>query len=213
VKLLRTVVVCDTEPIALEGLRRLLDSAEGLRVVAAGNSLLEAMDAVRELRPDIAILDKALGSHALVDWIAALRSSGTPPGVVVWGAAISDAEALRYLNAGATGILRKTSALGSILTCLRTVGGGGTWLEPDMLRKPARDRRNSRSPLTIREAEVLELVQQGLRNKEIAFALGIRIGTVKIHMKHIFEKTGIHGRFGLAVSSFKDQPVATEIVA
>jgi DNA-binding NarL/FixJ family response regulator len=67
--------------------------------------------------------------------------------------------------------------------------------------------------LTIREAEVLELVQQGLRNKEIAFALGIRIGTVKIHMKHIFEKTGIHGRFGLAVSSFKDQPVATEIVA
>jgi DNA-binding NarL/FixJ family response regulator len=59
--------------------------------------------------------------------------------------------------------------------------------------------------LTAREQQVLELVEQGCKNKEIAGELGIRPGTVKIHLKHIFEKTGIRGRYGLALNGWRDK--------
>jgi DNA-binding NarL/FixJ family response regulator len=61
------------------------------------------------------------------------------------------------------------------------------------------------SPLTVRELQVMDLVEQGMKNKEIAAALTISIGTVKIHLKHIFEKTGIRGRYGLALSALKQK--------
>jgi len=189
----------------MEGLRKLLESAGGLRVAAAESSLMDGMDAVRELRPSILVLDKALGSHAVADWLVALRQSSSPPVIVVWGMSVSEAEALRFRNAGASGVMRKTSSLDSILKCMRAVAEGGTWLEDDMLFESGRRLRTTRSSLTGRETQVMELVQQGMKNKEIAFTLGIRTGTVKIHLKHIFEKTGIHGRYGLAISGLKDK--------
>ena len=64
--------------------------------------------------------------------------------------------------------------------------------------------REPRLGLTPREQQVLELVEQGLRNKEIARELGIRPGTVKIHLKHIFEKTGVRGRYGFALSGLRE---------
>ena len=67
--------------------------------------------------------------------------------------------------------------------------------------RPAR----SRSNLTPREAQIVELVEKGLRNKEIANSLGIQTGTVKIHLKHIFEKTGCRGRYGLALTGLKEK--------
>ena len=63
----------------------------------------------------------------------------------------------------------------------------------------------SRTNLTPREQEVLNLVEQGMKNKDIAAQMGIRPGTVKIHLKHIFEKTGIHGRYGLALNGLKEK--------
>ena len=66
-----------------------------------------------------------------------------------------------------------------------------------------------RSELTAREHQVLELVEQGFKNKEIALELGIRPGTVKIHLKHIFEKTGVRGRYGLALNGLKDKGIVS----
>jgi len=70
---------------------------------------------------------------------------------------------------------------------------------------------SARPNLTTREQQVAELVEQGLKNKEIARTLGICAGTVKIHLKHIFEKAGVRGRYGLSLSGFKERgylPVA-----
>jgi DNA-binding NarL/FixJ family response regulator len=61
--------------------------------------------------------------------------------------------------------------------------------------------------LTAREQQVLELVEHGMKNREIAKELGIRPGTVKIHLKHIFEKTGVRGRYGLALTGLKEKGV------
>ena len=74
-----------------------------------------------------------------------------------------------------------------------------------MFRDAARSDRYPRSELTAREQQVLELVEQGCKNKEIAVELGIRPGTVKIHLKHIFEKTGVRGRFGLALNGWRER--------
>ena len=203
-----TIAICDTEPIAIEGLRRLLETADWLRVVAADTSLGDAMESVRDLHPAIMVVDKALGFGAVIDWVRNLRIAEPSTAVLVWGAFLSESESLRLLQCGASGIVRKTASLDALLACLRAVACGKTWVE-DYMSSPGDPHVRSANPrLTPRESKVLALVERGMRNKDIAKALSISAGTVKIHLKHIFEKTGIRGRYGLAVSALKDKGMA-----
>ena len=96
-----------------------------------------------------------------------------------------------------------------IFACLRTVAAGRSWMEDCVFRDSGRNDRYPRSELTHREQQVLVLVEQGFKNKEIAHELGIRPGTVKIHLKHIFEKTGVRGRYGLAINGLRERTFAS----
>jgi len=200
-----TVAVFDTEPVAIEGLRSLLQPEDGLRVVAAGTSLLDSVDSVRELRPSITILDKAFGLHAILDMLKMLRAPEIETAAVIWGSTFTESETLRLLQAGGSGVVRKTASLPTLIHCLHTVSAGATWMEDGILANSDWPMRPQRSALTARELEVVELVEQGMKNRDIAAALGICTGTVKIHLKHIFEKTGIRGRYGLALSGLKEK--------
>jgi DNA-binding NarL/FixJ family response regulator len=171
------------------------------------------MEAVRQHSPSLLIVDKALGSQAVLDWIAGLRVSDSPTSVMVWSASLSESEAVRFLQAGAVGFARKTAPLQTIMRCILTIAGGGTWMDEALLPESARPVRASMSPLTVRELQVMELVERGFKNKEIAVSLGIQTGTVKIHLKHIFEKTGIRGRYGLALSGLKERGMASASAA
>jgi DNA-binding NarL/FixJ family response regulator len=201
----KSVVVCDTQPITAEGLRSLLAVARDLEFLASLNSLEAATQLVATRAPDIVIVDKGFGMRAVLDWIHDLKLTDATPAVTVWGVSMTEAEALRLLQAGARGIVRKTANLENILSCLRTVAEGRSWMEDCVFRDSARQERYPRSELTPREHQVLEMVEQGFKNKEIALELGIRPGTVKIHLKHIFEKTGVRGRYGLAISGLKER--------
>jgi DNA-binding NarL/FixJ family response regulator len=206
----KTVLICDTQPVTAEGVKTLLEESPDLKFVGATDSLARAMERLRQNAPDLLLLDKAFGIQAVLDWLQELRPAGNssdapPTAVVVWGVSITEAEALRFLQAGARGILRKTTAVPSVISCLRTVAAGRSWMEDCVFRDSARSERYPRSELTVREQQVLELVEQGFKNKEIAQELGIRPGTVKIHLKHIFEKTGVRGRYGLALSGLKER--------
>jgi DNA-binding NarL/FixJ family response regulator len=201
----KSVVVCDTQPITAEGLRSLLAMARDLEFLASLNSLEAATQLVATRAPDIVIVDKGFGMRAVLDWIHDLKLTDATPAVTVWGVSMTEAEALRLLQAGARGIVRKTANLENILSCLRTVAEGRSWMEDCVFRDSARQERYPRSELTPREHQVLEMVEQGFKNKEIALELGIRPGTVKIHLKHIFEKTGVRGRYGLAISGLKER--------
>ena len=150
------------EPVAIEGLRGLLESRNGLRVVAAETSLMGAMDAVRELRPSILMVDRAFGMHAVLDCLRVLQQAELPTVSVVWGNSFSRVEALRILQAGAVGVVRKTAPLDTLLDCLHRVAAGETWMEGDMLPHSARPVRSGHSPLTARELQVMELVERGL---------------------------------------------------
>ena len=203
-----TVAICDTEPIAMQGLRALLES-EGLRVVATEGTLAAALDAVRTLAPSLLILDNALGSLAIIDFLKVLGSEDRHITTIVWSSSFSELEALRFLRAGALGVVRKRAALDTLLKCIRAVVAGRTWIDEGMVCDVDRPVRTARSPLTARELEVMALVERGFKNKDIGKSLGIRTGTVKIHLKHIFEKTGIRGRYGLALSGLKEKGLLT----
>ena len=203
-----TVAICDFEPIAIEGLRALLESA-GLSVVAGETTLSEGMDAVRRLQPSLLIVDKFLGMQSVTDWIAGLRKEQPQTAIMVWSASISESEAIRLLQAGAHGVVRKTAPIEDLMNCIRTVAAGGNWMDGALLSDASKPVQHTRSPLTVRETQVMDLIQLGMRNKEIGVHLGIQTGTVKIHMKHIFEKTGIRGRYGLALSGLKEKGLLT----
>jgi DNA-binding NarL/FixJ family response regulator len=189
----------------MEGLRSLLESVGGLGVIATETSLADGMDAVRELQPAVLIVDKSFGIQAVTECLRSLRHAEFRTAAVVWSVALSKAEALRLLQAGAAGVVHKTARLDTLLDCIRQVAGGSTWMEEDLVATEDQPMRTGRSALTARELQVTELVERGMMNKEIASALGIRTGTVKIHLKHIFEKTGISGRYGLALLGLKER--------
>jgi two-component system, NarL family, nitrate/nitrite response regulator NarL len=201
----KSVAICDTEPIAIEGMRALLNASHDLQLAAAETSLLGGMEMVRQYAPAVIILDKTFGIHAIMDCLKRLRASGFTIAPIVWGLNLSEAEALRMLQAGALGVVRKTATTDALLECIRAAASGNTWMEAGVLQEPERSVRGARSNLTARELQVVELVEQGLKNRDIGQSLGIRPGTVKIHLKHIFEKTGIRGRYGLALSGLKEK--------
>lgn len=201
----KTVVVCDTEPVAIEGVRAILERSEDLRLAGAEVSLFSGMEQVRRAGADVVLIDKAFGIHAVMDALRTLRATHSDTSPVVWGIGLSEAEALRLVQAGAMGVIRKSAQPDLLLACLRAAAAGRTWMEDALFRESERAVRSHRANLTGRELQVLELVEQGMRNKDIGNLLGIQAGTVKIHLKHIFEKTGIRGRYGLALSGLKEK--------
>jgi two-component system, NarL family, nitrate/nitrite response regulator NarL len=201
----KTVAICDTQPITAEGLRILIGTCPDLEFTETLDSLELATALVRRKSPEILIVDKGLGMHSVLDWLHEMKMMDATPAIVIWGVSMTEAEALRFLQSGARGIIRKTADLSSLLSCLRTVATGRSWMEDSVFRDSIRAERYPRSELTAREQQVLELVEQGFKNKEIALELGIRPGTVKIHLKHIFEKTGVRGRYGLAITGLKEK--------
>jgi DNA-binding NarL/FixJ family response regulator len=203
------VVVCDTQPLAIEGIRFLLSQNEGLSFGGGITSLLGGMELVRTLSPDIMLIDRSFGDLGVAEVLSYLRSNPAV-NVIVWGHGIAEPDALRMLQAGAKGVLRKTANPGTMIACMRAVYAGQTWMEEQIFGEDARFAAN-RSPLTSREQQVLELIEKGFRNREIGSTLGIQTGTVKIHLKHIFEKTGIRGRYGLALTGLREKGLLGEM--
>jgi two-component system nitrate/nitrite response regulator NarL len=197
---LTPVAICETQPLTAAGVHAVLGAHTGFDLVAEADNLDTLFLRSLTHPPSIAILDKAARLDRLSEWIE--QSAGRTR-TIVWGTGISEAEALRLLKLGVRGILRKTAPPDILLACLRSVAAGEIWMEESVLRSAPSLERYTRSELTPREQQVMQLVEHGLKNRDIARELGIRPGTVKIHLKHIFEKTGVRGRYGLALSGLR----------
>src|ERR1700723_366259 len=99
----KPVLVCDTQPVAIEGVRGLLSQCEDLRFAGAVSSLEAAFELTRGMNPAAIVIDKLLGTQAISEWLLRLASTGTKAAPVVWGTGINESEALRLLQAGAHG--------------------------------------------------------------------------------------------------------------
>ena len=203
-----TVGVCDSQPITAAGVQAVLGSSADMQCAWAVSSLDEAMRMLRLQAPQVVLADKAFGLNGLFHWMVNLRSSAETA-VVVWGSSLTEAEALRLIQAGARGVVRKVVQPETLLACVRAASKGCTWMEGVIFRSASRTVLQSRSGLTPRESQVLALVEQGLTNGEIACELAICPGTVKIHLKHLYEKTGVRGRYHLALAGLRDKGLLT----
>src|ERR1041385_6958790 len=119
-----TIAICDTEPIVIEGMRALLQSRRDLLLVGTEGGMASGLDMVRNLRPAIVLVDKAFGTRELLEWPAKSAAASDATAVVIWGAAIHGAEAVRFMQSGARGVIRKTAQLDVIIDCLVAVGSG-----------------------------------------------------------------------------------------
>jgi len=210
------VSLCETQPITVKGLRQLLDETQDLELLASHISPAEWMMSGAAEQTDVLVIDKGLGAHLVLEGLNRLPGRNGQlqrPGVVIWGMSITEAEALKFLQSGARGIVRKSADLDSLLACFRAVAAGRSWMQDSVFREAVPQDSPLRTDLTPREQQVMELVEQGYKNREIAHELGIRPGTVKIHLKHIFEKTGVHGRHGLALTGLRQKGVITLLSA
>lgn len=198
-----SVCLCDPQPVVQQGLEGLLERSGDFKLLESSLQLVGVADLVRRTRPEVLILDRSFGIHAALEAISELKQSAPAVRVVVWGAAISDIECFRLLQAGARGILKKTAPPEAIYDCLKRVAQNALWTEDLYHSSNAQPQPTRSRPLTPREGEVAALVAKGMKNREIAEALGIATGTVKIHLMHIFEKTGMRDRFELALRGLR----------
>ena len=204
----KRVAVCETQPVTALGLKALLSGCPDLEFTDGARNLGAATELLLFLKPDLVVVDKSFGIQAILEWLGNLKGGlNFPVETIIWGGSITEAEALRFLQAGARGIVRKTADPDTLCACIRAVAHGSSWMEDSVFRQPRRMEQQPHCDLTPRESQVLELVEQGLKNREIARELSIRPGTVKIHLKHIFEKTGVRGRYGLALSQMREKGI------
>jgi two-component system, NarL family, nitrate/nitrite response regulator NarL len=208
----KMVAVCETQPLTVNGLYHLLDTTEDLKLGPSHATPAEWMISPEAEQTDVLVIDKGLGAKIVLDALQQLRADESHPNahipyVVVWGMSITEAEALRFLQLGAKGIVRKSADCPIVLACLRAVVQGRSWMQDSVFRDSVVPETQVHTELTAREHQVMELVEQGYKNREIAQELGIRPGTVKIHLKHIFEKTGVRGRHGLALNGLRQKGV------
>jgi two-component system, NarL family, nitrate/nitrite response regulator NarL len=195
-----TIFACESQPIVLEGLAKILGECEDLEYLGSASSLSDTLEALRQRHPDVILIDQAAGLKLVFQFISDVKSTWARCQPVLWVNDLAEIDCFRALQLGARGILKKTLPVESLVECLRSVARGNVWIESSLSDQVAGSlERRSAPRLTPREKEIVHHVCGGLKNKEIAEALSITPGTVKVHLMHIFEKTGVKDRFELAV--------------
>jgi len=179
---------------------RVIAGCDDLTFAGHTSSLSDAIEAVRDRHPDILLVDQGPGLKVVFQFISDVKSTSGRCQPVLWVNDLAEIDCFRALQLGARGILKKTLPIDQVLECIRAVGRGNVWIESSLSSDVmgTLDRRST-PRLTPREKEIVHHVCGGLKNKEIAEALAITPGTVKVHLMHIFEKTGVKDRFELAV--------------
>jgi DNA-binding NarL/FixJ family response regulator len=195
-----SVFVCEAQPIVIEGLAKVLEQSGEFEYVGSTSGLRDALDFVREKHPDLLLIDQSAGLKLVFQFISDVRNTWSRCQPVLWVNDLAEIDCFRALQLGARGILRKTVPVESMIECLRAVSRGEVWIESSLSDHGGGLDRRSPPRLTPREREIVHHVCVGLKNKEIAEALAITPGTVKVHLMHIFEKTGVKDRFELAVN-------------
>ena len=193
-----SIFACEAQPVAVEGLRKVLGDYEDLVLAGTASRITDALDAINSLRPDVALVDLSAGLAPAIRLVTGLKAASVPSHVVLWVVDLPEMEAFRALQMGVRGILKKTLPVAKLIECLREVGAGKIWMD-DSEHVAQFIQRKEASRLTPREKEVVRLICRGMKNKQIAENLHITAGTVKVHLMHIFEKTGLKDRLALAV--------------
>jgi len=195
------IVCVDDHRVVREGISAVLERQEDMAVVGAGATGLQAIELYRIHRPDVLVMDLQMPVMGGLEAILAIRAEAPAARIVVLTMYHGEEDIYRAVAAGAATYLLKEAILDDLARVVREVHNGNSRLPDDVQRILAG--RSTQEALTGREAEVLELVAQGLRNKEIAEALGISQETAKVHVKNILNKLNVSDRTAAVTTALK----------
>ena len=195
------VVVADDQTAVRDGLVMLLGLMPGIAVLASAADGEEAIDLVTEHEPDVVLMDLRMPRCDGIEATRRIKAEHPDVEIVVLTTHADDASILEALAAGARGFLTKDAGRVEISRALEAASAGQTVLDPaahEALLAAASGRRGPAPQLpdglTVREAEVLRLIAEGLSNRDIARTLFVSPATVKSHINHVFAKTGAKDR-------------------
>ena len=197
------ILITDDHFIVREGLRLILETADGFEVVGEAADGAECLRLLPDLAPDVVLMDLQMPGMDGITTIGHLRRKYPEIAIVILTTFNEDEMMLQGLQAGARGYLLKDTDRQTLLDTITAAARGETLLKPEILSRvlalqqapaAAPASPNEDSPLTNRELEVLRAAALGERNKEIAFKLGISERTVKAHLTSVYNKFGVDSR-------------------
>lgn len=194
------ILLVDDHPMIGAALEMLLRGTDH-ELLGRARSVAEARKQISSLKPDLVLLDVHLPDGSGIDLLRNLPRARRRPLVILLTAGMDDAQLLAAAQLNPAGMVLKTSDPGLLLDCMDAVVAGQHWIDPEIAERTrqAQERAASAPPLTRRERELIELVRQGLRNRDIAAELGVTEGTVKVYLHAIFDKLGVENRTELAL--------------
>ncbi len=193
------VLLYSDEPILAQGFESVLRQSEGFELLPTSDSLPVLMEQIAQGAPDVVLID--LTAEISFAVLSDMKQAISRTRIVLWVNAISNELAFQAMGLGVRGILRKTLPTDLQVKCLQRVHAGELWFEKALTDGFLCARRVA---LTRREGQLISLLSQGLKNKEIATALGISEGTVKVYLSRLFQKVGVKDRFELALFGLKN---------
>jgi two-component system, NarL family, nitrate/nitrite response regulator NarL len=194
------VLLADDHPMIASALEMLLRGTD-YRLVGRARTGKEALVQIDQLKPDLVLLDVNMPDGSGIDVLRRLRKAGEERPIILLTAGLDDPQLIAADDLEPDGIVLKTSDPALLLECMDGVLAGKTWVDPEIVDRTeaAKKRASSRPALTPRERDLVDLVRQGLRNREIAARLGVTEGTVKVYLHAIFDKLGVATRTELAI--------------
>ena len=186
------ILTVDDHPVLREGIAAIVAGEPDMTVVAEAGNGREAIEQFRTYRPDITLMDLQMPLMSGTEAIAAIRDNFPEARIIVLSTYSGDAQAVRALNAGASGYLLKSMVRKELADTIRSVHAGRKRIPPEIAVKMAE--HHSDDALTNREIEILRQVAAGNANKAIAENLDISEQTVKAHVRNILSKLGANDR-------------------
>ncbi|MFF2864798.1 response regulator [Streptomyces rubiginosohelvolus] len=194
-----TLLIADDHPVVRDGLRGILEPADGFTVLGEASGGTEAVEMTLRMDPDVVLMDLRMSAGSGVEAIAELTRRGARARVLVLTTFDTDSDTLPAIEAGATGYLLKDALRDELFAAIRAAAEGRTVLSPAVASRLVTAVRSPAVPpvddtLSAREAQVLEQVARGASNREIARRLFISEATVKTHLIHIYGKLDVRDR-------------------
>lgn len=204
------ILLADDHALFRAGTRRILEEQQDFKVVAEADSGIEAIDLVRETKPDVAILDIGMTRLNGLDAAQQILARNIGTAVLFVSMHCDERYISRAVRAGASGFLLKDSIEQGLIEAVRSVHAGRTYFSPavaEVLRTSSLDFAERDSDqyhaLTLREKQIYQMLGEGNSSKEIAAQLGVSVHTIETHRSRIMEKMGFRGISELVLNAVR----------